>query len=293
MCHAMGFRIGFVVLLLEFLSAGGGLCGARVETPHLIVDDVQKQLSAVELEKFAADAETAFTKTAAFWFVPERKDGRIILELHKEHAGRSFAVFQMEKTKEGKRSFVRLYGIRNPQEMVHKLTHALFPTEDKLIRNMIGIPTEARFGNPRSFPMCGYDVDAWSAAIRRAGSYIPLDELGEDHEDWGMTFRGKTPTVSDRQRQHASYAEAGSFGAFLLDRYGVGKVKAFFRAAKDEKRPWREVFGRDLPELEAEWLQSLESPGRVSAESADFLEGIWKENPKTACDRAEEAAAKK
>ena len=65
--------------------------------------------------------------------------------------------------------------------MVHKLTHALFPTEDKLIRNMMGIPTELRFGNPCSFPMCGYDPDAWVTAIRRTGSYIPLDGLGEAH----------------------------------------------------------------------------------------------------------------
>jgi hypothetical protein len=285
-----GLGIGFVVLLLCLLSAGEGKCGVKVETAHLIVDDVQQQLSAVKLEKFAADAETAFAKTAAFWAVPYRKGGKIILELHKEHAGRAFAVFQIESTREGKRSFVRLYGVTNPQEMVHKLTHALFPTEDKLIRNMIGIPTEARFGNPRSFPMCGYDVDAWSAAIRRSGSYIPLKELGENHEDWGMTFKGKTPTVSDRKRQHASYAEAGSFGTFLLDRYGVGKVKAFFRASKDEKRPWKEIFGRDLRELEAEWLQSLETQGKVSAERIDFLEGLWKKNPKTACDRAEATA---
>ena len=84
----------------------------------------------------------------------------------------------------------------------------------------------------------------------------------------------------------------GSALASLTDEE-VAKVKAFFRAAKDEKRPWKKVFGHNLPELEAEWLQSLEAPGRVSAEWADFLEGIWKENPKTACDRAEEAAAKK
>lgn len=287
---ASGIR--FAVIFLGLLSAGTGVCAANVETAHLIVDDFQGQLSVVKLESIAADAEAAFVKASAFWDVPERKGGKIVLELHREHAGYSFAVFQIESTEEGKRSVVRLYGVENPKEMVHKLTHAIFPTEDKLIRNMIGIPTEARFGNPRSFPMCGYDVDSWTAAIRRSGSYIPLKELGEKHEAWGMTFKGKTPTVSDRKRQHASYAEAGSFGTFLLDRYGVGKVKAFYRASKDQSRPWREVFGRDLVELEAEWLQSLETPGKVSEERVNFVEGLWTKNPKTACYRAEETANK-
>jgi hypothetical protein len=77
-----------------------------------------------------------------------------------------------------------------------------------------------------------------------------------------------------------------------LERYGVDKVKAFFRAAKDQKRPWKKVFGRDLPALEAEWLQSLEVPGKVLAERVDYLERLWKKNPKTACDRADEEAGK-
>ncbi len=195
------------------------------------MDDVQQQLSASELEQFVVDAEKAFVRAVGFWSVPEVR-GKIILELYKERRDHAFSVFQMESKKEGKRSVVRVYGVKNPQEMVHKLTHGLFPTEDKLIRNMMGIPTELRFGNLRSFPMCGYDPDAWVTAIRRTGSYIPLDGLGEAHEDWGMSFQDKTPVVSDRKKQHASYAEAGSFGNFLVNRFGVGKVKAFIRASR-------------------------------------------------------------
>jgi hypothetical protein len=283
--------VGTFAFLLPFLPEAG-LCGAKIQTEHLVVDDVQQQLSASELERFAADAEKAFVRAVGFWSVSEVR-GKIILELHKEHKDHAFSVFQMESTKEGKRSVVRVYGVKNPQEMVHKLTHALFPTEDKLIRNMMGIPTEIRFGNPRSFPMCGYDPDAWVTAIRRTGSYIPLDGLGEAHEDWGMSFQGKTPVVSDRKKQHASYAEAGSFGNFLLNRFGVGKVKAFVRASREETRPWKKVFSLDIRELEAEWLKSLDTLGKAPADQVGFLTSLWRQNPKTACTRAEEAAVKK
>jgi hypothetical protein len=202
-------------------------------------------------------------------------------------------VFQLESTKEGKRGVVRVYGVKSPQEMVHKLTHALFPSEDKLIRNMMGVPTELRFGNPFSFPMCGYDPDVWVTAIRHAGTYIPLGGLGEAHEDWGMTFRNNLPVVSDRQRQHASYVEAGSFGNYLLNRFGVGKVKVFVRASREEERPWKKVFGMGIRELEAEWLASLDAPGRIPKDGAELLTRLWKGNPKTACAKAEEAAVKR
>jgi hypothetical protein len=267
------------------------LHGAKIETGHLIVEDVQRQLSQSELERFAASAEKSFLQALDFWSVPE-KGGKVILELHKEHKDHAFSVFQLESTREGKRGVVRVYGVKNPQEMVHKMTHALFPTEDKLIRNMMGVPTELRFGNPFSFPMCGYDPDVWVTAIRHAGSYIPLSGLGEAHEDWGMTFRNNLPVVSDRQRQHASYAEAGSFGNYLLNRFGVGKIKAFVRASREEDRPWKKVFGQDIRELEAEWLASLDTPGRIPQDRMELLTRLWKGNPKTACDKAEEAAAK-
>ena len=285
--------IGVATALACLCAARPGECGPRVETAHLLVDDVRQQLSAADLQQFAERAESAFVKALGFWAVTELKGGKIILELHREHAGRAFSVFQQEATKGERRSYVRVYGVSSPQEMVHKMTHALFPTEDKLIRNMMGIPTEARFGNPRSFPMCGYDPDAWVAAIRRDGSYIPLGGLGEAHEDWGMSFQGKLPVVADRKRQHASYAEAGSFGNFLVNRYGVGTVKAFYRAARQEKRPWQEAFGRDMPALEAEWLASLDAGAKSRAGQVDFLASLWKQDPANACTKADEAAARK
>ena len=83
-------------------------------------------------------------------------------------------------------------------------------------------------------------------ALKRTGSYIPIKELKEEHEDWGMSFKGKMPVVTDRKRQHASYIEAGSFGQFLLKKYGTEKMKAFYRRSMRQKRPWQDIFGVDL-----------------------------------------------
>ena len=57
-----------------------------------------------------------------------------------------------------------------------------------------------------------------------------------------------------------SYREAGSFVAFLIDRFGVDRVLAFFRAStRDDalsviELRFQQVFGTALPDAEAAWL---------------------------------------
>lgn len=267
-----------------FAAAGPTLGGERTETARLVVEDVSGRLPPAQFRRFTADADAALQKAMQFWGIPERAEGgKIRLELHPEYQGRAFAVFQLEKTGGGQQKVVRLYGLDSPQELFHKLTHALFPTEDKLIRNMMGVPTEERFGNPLSFPLCGRSLDAWVEALRQTGSYIPLRELGEDHESWGMSFRGQMPVVGDRKRQHASYLEAGSFGDFLLKSQGVDKVKAFYRASRRSERPWAQVFGLGLPELEARWIVAVEEYGREHPDEVRSLARLWRADPQNAC----------
>ena len=282
-------KFGFFLILsvcLAFFSAPGPASGGqRTETPRLVVEDMKGKLSPEKFQRFAADADAALQKAMQFWAIADRSQdtGKIRLELYPEYKGHAFSVFQLEKTGSGRQKVVRLYGLESPQELFHKLTHALFPTEDKLVRNMMGVPTEERFGNSLSFPLCGRNLDAWVAALRQTGSYIPLRELGQDHEAWGMTFEDKMPVVSDRKRQHASYLEAGSFGDFLLKSYGVDKVKAFHKASLQGDRPWAKIFGQDLPRLETQWIGGVEEYGRQNQDQVRSLAKLWREDPKNAC----------
>jgi len=176
--------------------------------------------------------------------------------------------------------------------LAHKLTSALMPQPDKLLRNMWGALSEARVGDPVSFPACGQDVDDWVRAAGRAGMRIPLAELGPDHESWGMRDEGNGRLRPfDRHRQQRAYAEAASFAKYLAAAYGLDALKRVQRLSHTSSaRPWREALGADLDELEARWLQSLQegAPGRE--ERVGRLERILNAGSGDPCEYARRMA---
>ena len=175
--------------------------------------------------------------------------------------------------------------------MAHKLTSAVFPQKDKLIRNMMGILTEAQVGNPLTFPMCGFGSDDWVLALLRTKSYIPLNELGPDHESWGMKDAGDGKlSILDKAKQHKGYAETGSFGNYLFRTYGIDKIKRLQRLSQEKDRPFPDVFGIGLPELEANWLKHLKANGETRREDVSMVSKVFARNPGTACAEAQKLA---
>ena len=149
------------------------------------------------------------------------------------------------------------------------------------------------FGNPLSFPLCGFKTDEWVLAFQQAGSYIPLTMIGPDHSDWGMEIHDGKPQVRDRVKQQTSYAEAGSFGAFLVNIYGAEKMKQFNQLSRNTARPWKKVYGSSLDDLEARWLEALKSRAPEKQGSISQLVQLLKNNPTGACFEAQNTAPKK
>jgi len=265
--------------------------GAPIETERLIIRDVTGNISPESFKKLASKADLTLTKVLQFWSTDPRikQFGRIIVEFdHSDpKANYSFFFFRQEKGKK-----VRVVGVfgggEAPHHLAHKLTSAVFPNSDKLIRNMMGEASEIRFGNPLSFPMCGFDKDCWVIALSQAGSYIPLAKIGSEHSDWGMEIQNNLPKVKDRAKQHTSYLEAGSFGEFLINTYGIEKMKQFNQMSVSKPRPWKEVFGVALEQLEAKWLEALRLRSREKEEKISTLVKLLKDNPNTACSSAQD-----
>jgi hypothetical protein len=287
-----------LVLLATLLTArSSAASNPAVETRHLIVSDATGNLSSDQLKNLASQAQAMLDRILEFWSADAGLDRfgkiRVIFDVPRRDVYSS--VFYWEEI-DGKRlRVVRVFSSgETPQMMAHKLTSAVFPQKDKLIRNMMGILTEARVGNEMTFPMCGFASDDWVLALVRSKTYIPLGELGPDHESWGMKDAGGGKlSILDKARQHKAYAETGSFGAYLFETYGVKRIKQFHKLSHDKERPSREAFGFSLQELEANWLEALKAKEKSREREVSVVSKLIAANPGTACAEAQGLATKK
>jgi hypothetical protein len=265
--------------------------GAEVETSDLIIRDDTGNMSPEIFAKLVETVKGTLAEILKFWSADTKTEkwGKIVVEFEKALPKATSSVFLWGKEEGKKVRIVKVYGGGEyPHLLAHKLTSAVFPNPDKLIRNMMGEASEIRFGNPISFPMCGCKTDEWVLALRKIGSYIPLTKIGPEHRDWGMEMQNGVPHVTDRARQHTCYAEAGSFGEYLVETYGTEKVKQFNRLSSTTPRPWQDAFGSALEKLEADWLQTLESKGRGCEDRVALLVKLLRKNPTDACTAAQD-----
>jgi len=270
--------IGASILVTGLFIAGvsqAQALSAVIETRHLIISDATGKLSNDQLKSLADQAQAMLERIVAFWSADPGIDRlgkiRVVFDLPRRDVYSS--VFYWEKNDGERIRVVRVFSSEgSPQMMAHKLTSAVFPQKDKLIRNMMGILTEAQIGNPLTFPMCGFCSDEWVLALLEMKSYIPLDELGPDHESWGMKDDGGGKLlILDKAKQHKAYAETGSFGSYMFKTYGIDKIKRLQRLSQQKDRPWQDVFGSSLQELEADWLNQLRTNGKTREENISLV----------------------
>ena len=291
------------VIVVSILVAGLLIAGlsqassAIIETQHLIVSDATGKLSNDQLKSLADQAQAMLERILAFWSADSGIDRfgkiRVVFDVPRRDVYSS--VFYWEK-KDGERiRIVRVFSSEgSPQMMAHKLTSAVFPQNDKLIRNMMGILTEAQVGNPLTFPMCGFGSDDWVLALLKTKSYIPLNELGPDHESWGMKDAGGGKlSILDKAKQHKAYAETGSFGNYLFQTYGINKIKQLHRLSHEKERPFQDVFGINMQELEANWLKALRANEQTREKNVSIVSKLIERNPGTACAEAQQLVTSK
>jgi hypothetical protein len=268
-----------------------------IETQHLIVSDATGKLSNDQLKSLADQAQVMLGRILAFWSADPGIDRfgkiRVVFDLPRRDVYSS--VFYWEDKGGERIRIVRVFSSEgSPQMMAHKLTSAVFPQKDKLIRNMMGILTEAQVGNPLTFPMCGFGSDDWVLALLKTKSYIPLNELGPDHESWGMKDAGGGKlSILDKTKQHKAYAETGSFGNYLFTTYGINKIKQFHRLSSEKERPSQDVFGINMQELEANWLKALRENEKTREKNVLIVSRLIERNPGTACAEAQQLVTSK
>jgi hypothetical protein len=123
-----------------------------------------------------------------------------------------------------------------PHEFVHIMAHDAW-----------GSPSEWWLGEGVAVaagPWNGVDVDVYTRCLRTTGKLMPLRMIVPAMRNPGD------------QTARAAYPEAGSFVRFLIERYGREKVARIYSSGAAALPA---IYGRSLPELEAEWQQHLAS----------------------------------
>jgi hypothetical protein len=284
-----------MVFCLVFISIPG--IGATLETEHLIIRDITGKMPPEMFERLCRKVDSTLTEVLKLWSAEPRIEelGKIIVEFDHPLRGNvpaSFVLYRKEGGKEVR--VVKVFGGNEyPHQLAHKLTSAVFRHPDILVRNMMGEASEVRFGNPLSFPACGFSKDEWVMALLQTGSFVPIAKMGTEQSDWGKEIVDDVPTVKERVKQHTYYLEAGSFGEFLIDAYGIDKMKQFYKLSRNKSRPWEEVFGIALEQLEAKWLEAIKLRSSDKMANISTLAKLWKKNPIIACYSAQDLAGGK
>src|SRR5262245_4588100 len=98
----------------------------------------------------------------------------------------------------------------------------------------------------------GVELHDWAKRFKQQGTLVPLDGLLSTSD-----FRVVNPDVT--------YPEAGSFVRFLLDAYGLDRLKQLFQtgspsdAADAVRRQFLTVYGRPIADVERDWWTMLDA----------------------------------
>ncbi len=147
-------------------------------------------------------------------------------------------------------------GIEAP--LVHETTHILLDSPHPVLREGMATAMEQSLGTLRTHPTYGASLEEWIAALRCSGRLLPMEEL--ERLDW----QGGGWEIN-----LVAYNQSGSFLSYLMESYGLEEVIYTLkwtqrRGLMPLERISQARFQLPLKELEALWLQSLESRGETA-----------------------------
>lgn len=147
---------------------------------------------------------------------------------------------------------VHHYSPWDNHESVHLLTYLIGRPSDFFNEGIaIALSTDPYNGDFEG-RWYGTSVHYWGKRFKDEGTLIPLNDILESND-----FRRYEPGIT--------YPESGSFVRFLIDTYGVSKIKSIFQTvnlgdSKEEiKQKFQSIYGFSVDQAKAEWLLFLDN----------------------------------
>lgn len=157
----------------------------------------------------------------------------------------------------GLASRIELYGVKEDRyPLIHELTHSLlgygkdFDTSSGYFtQEGFASYLEEKYGENKTYPhkLVKYFMDA--------NKLIPISNLIDSNLDESY-FRPVLITEKDVTLRLMSYTHASSFVTYLVETYGLEKFEQIYNE-KDLSKKVAEVYGKNISELENEWIVFL------------------------------------
>ncbi|WML46757.1 hypothetical protein RCG23_14020 [Neobacillus sp. PS3-34] len=188
-----------------------------------------------------------------------------IMKFNTEFQPAKKIVIEIEKGKgisTGYRNEVKLYSVNTGNyPLVHELSHTLLGYGNDFDTNCgyftqegFAIYLQNKLGKPY-FPNETVPIQRLMKTVVESNKNIPLHKLIDQKTERSF-FRASADTSEGYTIQWLSYLESGSFVSYLIENYGIKRFEKVFNKRKLEEN-LSMVYGKGLPQLENEWLDSL------------------------------------
>lgn len=144
------------------------------------------------------------------------------------------------------------YALWDNHECVHLLTYLIGRPPDFFNEGIaVGLSTDPYNGDFEG-KWWGVSVHYWGKRFKDEGTLIPLNDLLESNDFW-------------RYEPGITYPESGSFVRFLIDTYGMDKMKSIFQVGNSGdskegiKQKFQSIYGFSIDQAETEWLLFLDN----------------------------------
>ncbi len=252
----------------------------RIATDFRFGDGPAQSLSALERQQFIADFENA-AKSLRAWSLRQEWDATVPRNLRVLVSSEfriSRALVPAWEGRSGTIEFPARRVVTGRAAIVHELAHVFFPSGNRLLAEGLAIYLQALLGRNPAFP--NFSQPLHEAACNQLCSVLPAFAAGDTaaFDAFHVASLDAIPTPNpltleiggrfcgeDKDGQATLYCLAGSFVQFLIDAYSLALFRRLYMRTPlrvgeldaGSAHRWREVYGRSLTDLEAEWKAML------------------------------------
>ena len=246
----MVMRVGGALLAVSIVAAAGCTAAKDVRVAEDIAVSFEAPLREADERAFAERLPEERRRLRAWWGATYEGTIRIKVD---DAARVSMALVPAWRGQHGLMLMPAQRVRDGMAASLHEMVHIYAPNANRFLAEGLAVHAHQALGGVKAFPNFGADLHALAADIAGDVPVVDAERIATPQPLGGGAV------------ERATYAAAGSFVAFLIERYGMEPFRRLYAMTplrpgqRDAGAPprWGEVYGKPLEALEADWRRFL------------------------------------